>query len=104
MGGVIPIAAVVLGIIGTRAAGDRDVFQLQRLEGRYRETAELVRDRLPANAVLITVWQSGSMRFHAGRDVVMWESLDPSWLDRGSTWLTVERPAAVLPVRAAGRA
>lgn len=87
MGGVIPIAAVVLGIIGTRAAGDRDVFQLQRLEGRYRETAELVRDRLPANAVLITVWQSGSMRFHAGRDVVMWESLDPAWLDRGLTWL-----------------
>lgn len=87
MGGVIPIAAVVLGIIGTRAAGDRDAFRLQRLEGRYRATAELVRDRLPANAVLITVWQSGSIRFHAGRDVVMWESLDPPWLDRGLTWL-----------------
>ena len=46
-----------------------------------------MRDRLPANAVLITVWQSGSMRFHAGREIVMWESLDPAWLDRAITWL-----------------
>ena len=48
MGGVIPIVAVVLGIVGTRAAGDRQAFELQRMEGRYRETANLVRDRLPA--------------------------------------------------------
>ena len=46
-----------------------------------------MRDRLPANAVLITVWQSGSMRFHAGREIVMWDSLDPAWLDRAITWL-----------------
>jgi hypothetical protein len=37
--------------------------------------------------VLITVWQSGGMRFHAGREIVMWDSLDPQWLDRGLTWL-----------------
>jgi hypothetical protein len=87
MGGVIPIAAVLLGIIAVRTAGDRDAFNLQRMEGRYRASAELVRDRLPGNAVLITVWQSGSVRFHAGRDIVMWESLDPAWLDRAITWL-----------------
>ena len=57
------------------------------MEGRYRESADLVRDRLPANAVLITVWQSGSMRFHAGREIVMWDSLDPAWLDRAISWL-----------------
>jgi hypothetical protein len=87
MGGLIPILAVLLGIIGTRAAGERQAFELHRMEGRYRETAELVRDRLPANAVLITVWQSGSVRFHAGRETVMWDSLDPGWLDRAITWL-----------------
>jgi hypothetical protein len=27
------------------------------------------------------------MRFHAGREIVMWDSLDPAWLDRGLTWL-----------------
>jgi hypothetical protein len=87
MGGLIPIAAVVLGILGTRAAGDRQAFELQRLEGRYRHSAEVVRDRLPGNAVLLTVWESGSIRFHAGREVVMWESLDPAWLDRAIAWL-----------------
>jgi hypothetical protein len=97
MGGVIPIVAVVLAVLGTRAAGDRQAFELQRMEGRYRETGELVRERLPANAVLITVWQSGTMRFHAGREIVMWDSLDPAWLDRAITWLRSQgRPPYVL--------
>ena len=87
MGGLLPILAVLLGIVGTRAAGERQAFDLHRMEARYRETADLVRERLPANAVLITVWQSGSMRFHAGREIVMWDSLDPQWLDRAMTWL-----------------
>ena len=55
MRGVIPILAVLLAILGTRAAGARDVFALQGLEGRYRDTAAAVTERLPANAVLITV-------------------------------------------------
>lgn len=88
IGGIVPIAAVVLAILGIRAAGDRQAFELQALEGRYRNAAQIVTDRLPANAVLITVWQSGSMRFHADREVVMWDSMDPAWLDRAVTWLT----------------
>jgi hypothetical protein len=88
MGGVVPIVAVLLAILGTRAAGDRQAFELQRLEGRYRDTAALITDRLPANAVLITVWQSGSVRFHAGREAVLWDSLDPAWLDRAIAWLS----------------
>ncbi len=90
MRGVIPIAAVIVGILGVRTAVKLQAFELQRMEGRYRSSAMLVRDKLPANAVLITVWQSGSMRFHAGREIVMWDSLDPAWLDRGLTWLRSE--------------
>ena len=88
MGGVVPLLAVVLAILAMRVAGDRRVFTLQQLEGRYRETATLVHDRLPENAVLITVWQSGGVRFHAGREAVLWDSLDPAWLDRAVAWLT----------------
>lgn len=87
MRGVVPIAAVLLAILGTRAAGERQAFELQRLEGRYREAAAMVNERLPDNAVLITVWQSGSMRFHADREAVLWDSLDPAWLDRAVAWL-----------------
>lgn len=90
MGGVIPLIAIVLGLAGVRAAGERQAFALQGMEGRYRQSAELVRDRLPANAVVLTVWQSGGMRFHAGREIVMWDSLDPAWLDRALTWLRAQ--------------
>ena len=87
MGGLIPIAAVIIGLWCLRQAGQRQVLQLQHLEGRYRTIARAVHDRLPDNAVLITEWESGSIRFHAGREVVLWESFDPAWLDRGVSWL-----------------
>ena len=88
IGGLLPIAVVVLAILGVRVAEDRQAFQLRTLEGRYRDAAQIVTERLPGNAVLITVWQSGSMRFHADREVVMWDSLDPAWLDRAVAWLS----------------
>jgi hypothetical protein len=87
MRGVVPLLAVVLAILGVRAAGERQAFELQRLEGRYRTTAQAVADRLPPNAVMITVWQSGSVRFHADREAVMWDAMDPAWLDRAVAWL-----------------
>ena len=90
MRGVVAIGTVVLAFMGLQAAGERQVLALQGLEGRYRETATLVADRLPATAVLITVWQSGSVRFHAGREAVLWDSLDPAWLDRAVTWLSAQ--------------
>ena len=105
MGGVIPIAAVVLGDPRhARRRRSRRRSSCSEWKAAIATAAELVRDRLPANAVLITVWQSGSMRFHAGREIVMWDSLDPAWLDRAITWLRSQGAAAVFPVRAARRA
>ncbi|MDP2055303.1 MAG: hypothetical protein Q8L75_16820, partial [Acidobacteriota bacterium] len=88
MRGVVAIGTVMLALLGLRVAGARDVLALQALEGRYRETANLVAERLPPNAVLIAVWQSGSVRFHAGREAVLWDSLEPAWLDRAVQWLS----------------
>lgn len=96
--GVAAIGTVALALMGLQAAGARQVLALQGLEGRYRATAELVADRLPANAVLITVWQSGSVRFHAGREAVLWDSLDPAWLDRAVQWLTAQGRAPYILV------
>lgn len=88
MRGVVAIGTIALALMGLRVAGARQVLDLQRMEGRYRETAELVSERLPRAAVLITVWESGSVRFHAGREAVVWDALDPAWLDRAVAWLT----------------
>jgi hypothetical protein len=87
MGGVVAIATVILAIAGVRIARDRQAFELQALEGRYRDMGSLVAARLPGQAVIIAVWESGSVRFHAGREVVLWDALDPAWLDRAVGWL-----------------
>ena len=100
MGGVIAIATVILALAGFRIARDRQALDLQRLEGRFRDMGNIVASRLPDRAVLITVWESGSVRFHAGRDVVLWDSLDPDWLDRAVGWLNDQgRPAFILVER-----
>jgi hypothetical protein len=100
MGGVVAIAAVILTLIGVRTAKDRQAFDLQRLEGRFRDMGALVASRLPDRAVLITVWESGSVRFHAGREVVLWDALDPDWLDRAAAWLNDHgHPAYILVER-----
>jgi hypothetical protein len=83
------VAAITLGLslFGLRTANERQVFQLQALEARFRDAGHLVRDRLPPNAVFINVWQSGTMRYYANRESVLWDSLAPSSLDSAIAWL-----------------
>ena len=80
---------VVAGIawFGVSTARKRQAFELQQLESRFRRTGQVVRDQLPANAFLITVWQSGTVQFHANRPSLLWDSLDPSSLDQAVAWL-----------------
>jgi hypothetical protein len=85
--GVIVCALAAVAVTGVMSARDRQAFELQRLERRFRETARVVRDQLPAHAVLITVWQSGTVRYHAGRSAVLWDSLHPESLDAAVAWL-----------------
>jgi hypothetical protein len=77
--------AVLALMLGSPYAAQ--AYQLADLERRFRVAGEVVRDRLPANAVVITVWGSGSVRYHAGREAILWDSLDPVWLDRAVAWL-----------------
>ncbi len=100
MGGVVAIATVLLALSGFRIARDRQAFDVQLFEARFRDMGNVVASRLPDRAVLITVWESGSIRFHAGRDVVLWDSLEPDWLDRAVSWLNDQgRPAYILVER-----
>jgi hypothetical protein len=100
MGGVVAIATVIVALTGFRTARERHAFELQKLEGRFRDMGAVVTSRLPETAVVITVWESGSVRFHARREIVMWDSLDPEWLDRAVRWLEERgRPAYILVER-----
>ena len=80
-----------LAIFAMEAARDRHVFDLHRLESRFRRAGHLVRDRLPSNAVFVAVWQSGTVRYHAARSSVMWDSMDPAALDSAVDWLSSRR-------------
>jgi len=80
----VPIAIVTVALVAffLREARDRNVFRLQQLEARYARAGEFVGRRLPTNALVITSWESGSVRFYAGRKTLVWDVLDPAWIDR----------------------
>ena len=79
---VVTVVAMVLSAMFLRVGADRSVFRLQALEARFARAGTFVRERLPANALVITNWQSGSVRFYSGRPTLVWDGLDPAWLDR----------------------
>lgn len=83
---LVATAAVALAVFGAQIARERLVFDLQRLEARLRQTGVYVRDKLPENAIFFSVFDSGSIRFHGEREAVMWDALDPAWLDRAIEW------------------
>jgi hypothetical protein len=79
---VIGVATIILCALFVREARARNVFDLPRLEARYERAGSYVADRLPPNALVITSWESGSVRFYGHRNTLVWDVLDPAWLDR----------------------
>jgi hypothetical protein len=85
-----PLVALtlLLAFNGVSVARQRLAFQMSALEQRYRSAGMVVRDRLPPSAVVLTTWDSGAVRFHSRREAVVWDALDPEWLDRALDWLS----------------
>jgi hypothetical protein len=81
-GGDPTLAIVALAVFFVMQARDRSVFRLHALEARYARGGAFVDERLPARALIITSWQSGSVRFYSGRPTLVWDALEPAWLDR----------------------
>lgn len=79
---VMGVVTVVICVLFIREARARNVFDLHRLEARYERAGVYVAGRLPPNALVITSWESGSVRFYGGRKTLVWDALDPVWLDR----------------------
>ncbi len=83
----VSVLAIGLAVFGVRTANARFAFTMHALEQRYRSAGRVVRDRLPPNAVVLSVWDSGAVRFHGRKEALVWEGLDPAWLDRSVRWL-----------------
>ncbi len=95
------VAAVALALAWsawmTQRPEAREARGLQQLEARFASTADAVATHLPHDAVALTGWDSGPIRFGTTREIVMWDALDPAWLDRAIAWLDAAgRPPAIV--------
>lgn len=86
------VAFALAGLVAVAVATMRtpqaaEARGLWRLESRFTTTAETMAAAVPATSPAITGWQSGPIRFGPGHEVLMWDALDPAWLDRAIAWL-----------------
>lgn len=91
------LAIVALSIWCLRTAVIRQVFDLQSLERRYVTMGKLAGERLPPDAVVITIQQSGSVRHYGRKVTLLWDALEPGELDRAIEALQASgRPPAIV--------
>jgi hypothetical protein len=84
---VLGLAIATLVVSYVSIAAHRRVFELRELERAYRTGGEYVAAHLPPNAVVLTLRQSGSVRFYSGRQTAVWADIDPEALDRALGYL-----------------
>jgi len=75
------IVAVICALLLQQAVR-RKAFELRAMERRFARAGQFVAERLPADAFVITDYESASVPFYSGRRTLAWRALDPAWLDR----------------------
>lgn len=96
--GVVAAAVVALawtGFHGWRADA-LDVLSVTRQERRFIVTGRFAGDALSSDAVVFTIWQSGSVRYYGNRLTVVWDALAPEELDPAIDALAAQGRDAVL--------
>ncbi len=84
------LVATTMVLLHLAAAVEGNAFRMRDFERRFRDGGEYVARHLPPNAVVITVWQSGSVRFYSGRSTMVWNTIEPEWLDRALEFLRAQ--------------
>jgi len=80
-GAAVFMLCTLLSIEGVLTADRHTVFDIQSAEHRYVAVGEAIGATLPANAVVLSVIQSGSVRMYGQRPTVRWDMLEPGRLD-----------------------
>jgi hypothetical protein len=87
-GGVLALAfAFALATNGVGIARTRYAFDVGRSERRYIDVARFVSSHTDADAVMIALQHSGTLRMYADRLTLRFDQLDPAWLDRAAAFL-----------------
>jgi hypothetical protein len=76
----------MVGAWTMQTAADRGVFNEWRNDRRFVDLAQRIRSAIPDASVVYTMYQSGSIRYYAGRETFRFDALPPDWLDRSVEW------------------
>jgi hypothetical protein len=79
--------AIALALLFVRETRERPTFVLRQIEARFERAGVFVGHRLPPNAIVVTSSESGSVRFYGRRKTLVWDQLDPAWLDRALVYV-----------------
>jgi len=95
------VAAAVLvgaGVYGIQYARSHGAFPSGEGDARYASIAKFVKDSTPDSAVVITSQHAGPTWYYSGRRTLLFDALDPAWLDRALDWLAARgsRPFILL--------
>jgi hypothetical protein len=74
------IASAVI-VVSIRAARDHDVFSVWQSEARFVDAATWIERNTPPDSVILTIWHSGSVRYHAHRAAIVWDAIEPGEFD-----------------------
>jgi hypothetical protein len=77
----LSVVTAALAVWYIQVARDRRVTDLQALESRFARAGDYAGRSLPANAVVLAVQESGSIRFHGRRDTIVWDAIPDEALD-----------------------
>lgn len=87
-------ACLALAGWSLHVARSRQVFALQWLESRFIEAGDYASSALPSNAVVLSVQESGAVRYHGARLTMMWDAVHD--VDVTARWLSsLNRPMYV---------
>lgn len=76
-GGALIAALVAVAVAGTWTSwlSSNQVFTLPEHEARHRVVGEIVGRTTPADAVILALQHSGSVRYYAGRETLNWDQI-----------------------------
>ena len=81
----VAFVTIVLLVYTTRFSIGQGMFgPLKDGERRYADVGAYIHQALPADAVVFSVQQSGSVRFYGGRVTVRWDLIDRDWTGRAA--------------------
>lgn len=81
-------AAIGLGAFYVTVAQRRSTFEQWYGDRHYVSVARLVRSMTPPNSAVVSLINSGSLRYYGGRMTIRYDNIDADWLDRAVAWMT----------------